>query len=146
VGYLGRAALMMDSIMRRLGLPGKSVVPLLSSHACSVPGIMATRTIENEKDRLVTMLVAPLATCSARIPVYTLLIAAIIPHTKVFGVINLARIDDVCMYFMGILTSIVMAFILKKTVITGSASNLLLEIPGYRFPSFATSCSTFFKE
>lgn len=135
VGYLGRAALMMDSIMRRLGLPGKSVVPLLSSHACSVPGIMATRTIENEKDRLVTMLVAPLATCSARIPVYTLLIAAIIPPTKVFGIINLQGLMMFCMYLIGIVTSIVMAFILKKTVITGSASNLLLEIPGYRFPS-----------
>ena len=89
IGYLGRAALMMDSIMRRLGLPGKAVVPLLSSHACAVPGIMAARTIDNEQDRMVTMLVAPLTTCSARIPVYTLLIAAIVPNISVWGPIKL---------------------------------------------------------
>lgn len=136
IGYLGRAALMMDSIMRRLGLPGKSVVPLLSSHACAVPGIMATRTIDNEKDRLTTMLVAPLTTCSARIPVYTLLIAAIVPGDKLFGILNYQGLMMFLLYLLGIISSITMAFILKKTVVTGSASHLLLEIPGYRFPSF----------
>jgi ferrous iron transport protein B len=136
IGYLGRAALMMDSIMRRLGLPGKSVVPLLSSHACAVPGIMATRTIDNEKDRLTTMLVAPLTTCSARIPVYTLLIAAIVPSNKLFGVLNYQGLMMFLLYVLGIVSSITMAFVLKKTVVTGSASHLLLEIPGYRFPSF----------
>jgi len=136
IGYLGRAALMMDALMRRLGLPGKSVVPLLSSHACSVPGIMATRSIDNERDRLTTMLVAPITTCSARIPVYTLLIAAIVPDIYVGGIFKLQALVMFALYFFGIFSSIVMAFILKRTVITGSASNLLLEIPGYRFPSF----------
>lgn len=134
IGYLGRAALMMDSIMRRLGLPGKSVVPLLSSHACAVPGIMAARTIDNENDRLVTMLVAPLTTCSARIPVYTLLIAAVVPDISVLGFLRLPGLVMFFMYAIGIITSIIVAFILKKTVFTGSASHLLLEIPGYRFP------------
>lgn len=135
VGYLGRAALMMDAIMRRLGLPGKAVVPLLSSHACSIPGIMAARTIDNEKDRLVTMLVAPVTTCSARIPVYTLLIAAIFPDIKVLGFLNLRGIAMLGMYLIGILASFALAFIFKRTVVTGSASSLLLEIPGYRFPT-----------
>lgn len=134
VGYLGRAALMMDSIMRRLGLPGKAVVPLLSSHACAVPGIMAARSIDNEKDRLVTMLVAPLTTCSARIPVYTLLIAAIVPNVSLWGFFKLPGLVMFFMYALGIFTSVLMAFVLKKTVVTGSASHLLLEIPGYRFP------------
>ncbi|MBP9680732.1 MAG: ferrous iron transport protein B [Bacteriovorax sp.] len=136
IGYLGRAALMMDAIMRRLGLPGKSVVPLLSSHACSVPGIMATRTIDNEKDRLATMLVAPITTCSARIPVYTLLIASIVPDTKVLGFFNLQGLVMFLLYALGIISSILVAFVLKRTVLTGSASHLLLEIPGYRFPTF----------
>ena len=135
IGYLGRAALMMDSIMRRLGLPGKAVVPLLSSHACAVPGIMAARTIDNEQDRMVTMLVAPLTTCSARIPVYTLLIAAIVPNISVWGPIKLPGLIMFLFYIFGIMTSILMAFVLKKSVFTGSASHLLLEIPGYRFPS-----------
>lgn len=136
IGYLGRAALMMDAIMRRLGLPGKSVVPLLSSHACSVPGIMATRTIDNEKDRLATMLVAPITTCSARIPVYTLLIASIVPDAKVLGFFNLQGLVMFLLYALGIISSILVAFVLKRTVLTGSASHLLLEIPGYRFPTF----------
>ncbi len=136
IGYLGRAALMMDSIMRRLGLPGKAVVPLLSSHACAVPGIMAARTIDNEKDRLVTMLVAPLTTCSARIPVYTLLIAAIVPSNTVLGFFSLQGLAMFALYALGVVSSLVMAWILKKTVVTGSASHLLLEIPGYRMPSF----------
>ncbi len=135
VGYLGRAALMMDAIMRRLGLPGKAVVPLLSSHACSIPGIMAARTIDNEKDRLVTMLVAPVTTCSARIPVYTLLIAAIFPDIQVLGFLNLRGLAMLGMYLIGIFASFALAFIFKRTVVTGSASSLLLEIPGYRFPT-----------
>lgn len=135
VGYLGRAALMMDAFMRRLGLPGKAVVPLLSSHACSIPGIMSARTIDNDKDRLVTMLVAPVTTCSARIPVYTLLIAAIFPNITVLGFLNLRGLAMLGMYLIGILASFAVAFVLKRTVITGSASHLLLEIPGYRFPT-----------
>lgn len=136
IGYLGRAALMMDGMMRRLGLPGKAVVPLLSSHACSIPGIMAARTIDNEKDRLVTMLVAPVTTCSARIPVFTLLIASIFPDIKIFGILNVRGLAMLGMYLFGIVSSLLIAFVLKRTVITGTASNLLLELPGYRFPTF----------
>jgi ferrous iron transport protein B len=145
IGYLGRAALMMDSIMRRLGLPGKAVVPLLSSHACAVPGIMSARSIDNQRDRMVTMLVAPLTTCSARIPVYTLLIAAIVPNITVWGFLKLPGLIMFCMYGIGIVTSIVMAFLLKKTVFTGSASNLLLEIPSYRMPHPRNICLNIFQ-
>ena len=133
-GYLGRVAFLLDHFMRRLGLPGKAVVPLLSSHACAIPGIMAARTIENENDRLTTMLVAPLTTCSARIPVYTLLIAAFIPDVKVIGPFGLPAIVMFGLYALGIISSFVMAFVLKKTVLTGSPSHLLMELPGYRKP------------
>src|SRR5690606_39134022 len=85
VGYLGRAAFMMDSVMRKLGLPGKAVIPLLSSHACAIPGILSTRVIENHRERLITMMVIPLTTCSARLPVYAIIIAAIIPNVPAFG-------------------------------------------------------------
>lgn len=145
VGYLGRAALMMDGIMRRLGLPGKAVVPLLSSHACSIPGIMAARTIDNEKDRLVTMLVAPITTCSARIPVFTLLIASIFPDVKVFGFLNLRGLAMLGMYLFSIVSSLLMAYVLKRTVVTGTASNLLLELPGYRFPSLKSIMLSIFQ-
>lgn len=145
VGYLGRAALMMDGIMRRLGLPGKAVVPLLSSHACSIPGIMAARTIDNEKDRLVTMLVAPITTCSARIPVFTLLIASIFPDVKVFGFLNLRGLAMLGMYLFSIVSSLLIAYVLKRTVVTGTASNLLLELPGYRFPSLKSIMLSIFQ-
>lgn len=133
-GYLGRMAFLLDHFFRRLGLPGKSVVPLLSSHACAVPGMMAARTIENENDRLATMLVAPLTTCSARIPVYTLLIAAFIPAQKVFGPIGLQALVMLSLYMLGIISSFIMAFILKKTILTGTPSRLLMELPGYKTP------------
>lgn len=145
IGYLGRAALMMDGIMRRLGLPGKAVVPLLSSHACSIPGIMAARTIDNEKDRLVTMLVAPITTCSARIPVFTLLIASIFPDIKVLGFLNLRGLAMLGMYLFSIVSSLLMAYVLKRTVVTGTASNLLLELPGYRFPSLKSVILSIFQ-
>lgn len=133
-GYLGRVAFLLDHFMRRLGLPGKAVVPLLSSHACAIPGIMAARTIENENDRLTTMLVAPLTTCSARIPVYTLLIAAFVPSESVIGPFGLPAFVMFGLYGLGIVSSFIMAFILKKTVLTGSPSHLLMELPGYRKP------------
>lgn len=145
IGYLGRAALMMDGIMRRLGLPGKAVVPLLSSHACSIPGIMAARTIDNEKDRLVTMLVAPITTCSARIPVFTLLIASIFPDIKVLGFLNLRGLAMLGMYLFSIVSSLLIAYVLKRTVVTGTASNLLLELPGYRFPSLKSVMLSIFQ-
>lgn len=133
-GYLGRAAFLLDYLMRKLGLPGKAVVPLLSSHACAIPGIMATRIMENPTERLVTMLVSPLTTCSARLPVYTLLIAAAIPNETVFGFLGLQGLAMFALYAAGIVSAFVVAFIMKKTMVKGSPSYLMMELPGYRVP------------
>lgn len=133
-GYLGRAAFLLDYVMRKLGLPGKAVVPLLSSHACAIPGIMATRIMENPAERLVTMLVSPLTTCSARLPVYTLLIAATIPDEKVFGFLGLPGLALFALYAGGIIAAFVVAFIMKKTMVKGAPSHLMMELPGYRTP------------
>lgn len=136
-GYLGRAAFLLDYTMRKLGLPGKAVVPLLSSHACAIPGIMATRIMENPAERLVTMLVSPLTTCSARLPVYTLLIAATIPNTKVFGFLGLPGLALFALYGAGIISAFIVAFIMKKTMVKGAPSHLMMELPGYRAPKLA---------
>ena len=100
-GYMARAAFLMDKIMSKVGLHGKSFIPLLSSFACAIPGIMATRTIDDRKSRLVTILVAPLMSCSARIPVYTLMIAAFIPNRRVLGIFTLPGLTMMAMYFLG---------------------------------------------
>jgi ferrous iron transport protein B len=111
LGYLGRAAFMMDSFMRKMGLPGKAVIPLLSSHACAIPGIMSTRVIENYRERLITMLVIPLTTCSARLPVYAILIGALIPNKPVLGIEFLRWPGLVLfgLYSLGFVTAMVMA-------------------------------------
>jgi ferrous iron transport protein B len=137
VGYLGRAAFLMDSLMRKLGLPGKAVIPLLSSHACAIPGIMSARIIENEKDRLATVLVAPLTTCSARIPVYMLLIAALVPNISWMG-FSLPAVVLFGLYMAGIISAFIMAFILKKTTLNGPPTTLLMEMPPYRVPRFSS--------
>ncbi len=137
VGYLGRVAFLLDSLMRRLGLPGKAVIPLLSSHACAIPGIMSARIVENEKDRLATILVAPLTTCSARIPVYLLLIAALVPNKSFYG-ISMAAGVLFLLYVSGIASAFVMAFILKKTTLNGPPTTLLMEMPPYRLPKFSS--------
>ena len=134
-GYMARAAFIMDRLMSKVGLHGKSFIPILSSFACAIPGIMATRTIGNPRDRLVTMLVAPLASCSARLPVYSLLIAAFIPTTLVFGFWNLQGIVMISLYLLGILTALLMALLLKKTVLKGTSQDFILELPPYRLPS-----------
>ncbi|GIX06714.1 MAG: ferrous iron transport protein B [Candidatus Poribacteria bacterium] len=130
-GYMARVAFMMDRIMRRVGLHGKAFVPLLSSFACAVPGIMATRTIENPRDRLVTIMAAPLITCSARLPIYTLLIAAFIP-----GGATVKALTMLSLYLMGIVGSITVAFVLKKTLLKGETPPLVLELPAYKWPSW----------
>ena len=135
LGYLGRAAYLMDSFMRRLGLPGKAAIPLLSSHACAVPGIMAARTLENERDRVATMLVAPLTACSARLPVYALLIAAFVPAHLGLGPFHLPGLVLFGLYALGFSFALLMALVLKKSVLKGSASLLLMELPPYRLPS-----------
>jgi ferrous iron transport protein B len=136
VGYLGRAAYMMDSFMRKMGLPGKAVIPLLSSHACAVPGIMSTRVIENYRERLITMLVIPLTTCSARLPVYAVLIGAIIPNHPVFGMsfLRLPGLILFALYMLGFFSAMVMSLIFKKTLPQSSPSMLLMELPPYRLP------------
>ncbi|MBT3984052.1 MAG: ferrous iron transporter B [Bacteriovoracaceae bacterium] len=135
VGYMGRAAFILDNIMRRLGLPGKAVVPLLSSHACAIPGIMAARTLADDKDRLTTMMIAPLTQCSARLPVFALLIGAFFAaDTTLWGVLNLSGLIMFGLYMVGIVSAFIMAAVFKRTVLSGSPSHLLMELPPYRLP------------
>jgi ferrous iron transport protein B len=134
-GYMARAAFIMDRLMSKVGLHGKSFIPMLSSFACAIPGIMATRTIENQRDRLVTMLVAPLMSCSARLPVYSLLIASFIPSVLIFGFWNLQGIVLVSMYFLGLIAALTMAFLFKKTLLKGRTPDFIMELPPYRLPS-----------
>ena len=133
-GYMARAAFLVDTLMAKVGLSGRAFIPLLSSFACAVPGIMATRTIENEKDRLTTILIAPLMTCSARLPVYTVIIGAFIPASKV-GIFNLQGLVLFALYVFGIVSSLLAAFVLKRTVTKGTVPPLLLELPSYKWPS-----------
>lgn len=135
VGYLGRAAFMLDYLMRKLGLPGKAVVPMLSSHACAIPGIMSARIIENHHQRLITMMVAPLTTCSARLPVYTLLIGIMIPANKyVFGFLGMQGLVLAGLYLFGMSSAFIVAFVAKKALTPRSPSYLLMELPPYRVP------------
>ena len=133
-GYLSRVVFIMDRIMRPLGLNGKSIVPLMSSLACAIPGVMSTRTISNWKERLITILIAPLMSCSARIPVYTLLIALVIPEGHVFGFINIQGLVLFGLYLLGILGALFTAFILKLLIQNKSKGFLLLEIPNLKAP------------
>jgi len=133
-GYMARAAFLMDRLMSKVGLHGKSFIPLLSSFACAIPGIMATRTIENHRDRLVTILIAPLMSCSARLPVYTVLIAACIPRQKVFGVFELQGLTLMGLYLLGILVALAVAWLFKKSLLKGEPPLLILELPPYRRP------------
>jgi ferrous iron transport protein B len=136
LGYLGRAAFLMDSIMRRIGLPGKSVIPLLSSHACAIPGILSTRVIDNYRERLITMLVIPLTTCSARLPVYAILIGALIPNIAVAGIpwLKLPGLVLFGLYMLGFMSAMIVSLIFKKTLPHSSPSMLLMELPPYRIP------------
>jgi ferrous iron transport protein B len=133
-GYMARAAFLMDRLMSKVGLHGKSFIPMLSSFACAIPGIMATRTIESPKDRLVTILVSPLMSCSARLPVYTLLIGACIPSITVFGFFKLAGLTMLAMYLLGIVVALLMAWVFKNTLLKGEAPLLIMELPPYKRP------------
>ena len=133
-GYLPRAAFLLDRLMLSVGLSGRSFIPLLSSFACAVPGIMATRTITNPRERLVTIMIAPLMTCSARLPVYTLIIGAMIPRQSVLGFFNLQGVTLFALYVLGIVSSIVVAAIAQRAVKVRTAFPLLLELPSYRWP------------
>lgn len=138
-GYMARAAYLMDKLMSHVGLSGKSFIPLLSSFACAIPGIMATRVIENRRDRLVTILVAPLMSCSARLPVYILLVSAFIPPvTWLNGWLHLRDLTMLAMYLIGIVAAVLVAFILKKTVLRGATPPFVMELPSYKVPAPGT--------
>lgn len=134
-GYMARAAFLMDQWMGRVGLHGRAFIPLLSSYACAIPGIMATRTIENPRDRLTTILVAPLTTCSARLPVYALLVGAFVPDRAVLGPLTLQGLTLLGLYLLGIFSALGMAFIFRRTLLKGPKPALLLELPTYKWPS-----------
>jgi len=133
-GYLPRAAFLLDKLMFKAGLSGRAFIPLLSSFACAVPGIMATRSISDPRDRLTTILVAPLMTCSARLPVYALLIAAFIPEQLVWGIFNLQGLVLFGLYMAGIVSALLVSFVLKFFQTDKSQHMLLMELPSYRFP------------
>lgn len=134
-GYLPRAAFLLDKLMFKAGLSGRSFIPLLSSFACAVPGVMAARTISDPRDRLTTIMVAPLMTCSARLPVYTLLIGAFIPDENVMGVFNLQGLVLFGLYMGGIVSALIVAFVMKLLRKDKSQHLLMMELPSYRFPN-----------
>ncbi len=135
-GYMARAAYLMDNLMVRVGLSGKSFIPLLSSFACAVPGIMATRVIEHRRDRLTTILVAPLMSCSARLPVYVILIGAFIPSRRLLGgAVDLRGLVLFAMYLVGATTAVVVALALRKTLLRGETPPFVMELPDYKVPS-----------
>jgi len=133
-GYMARAAFLMDRVMRVAGLHGKAFVPLLSSFACAVPGIMATRTIENPKDRLTTIMIAPFMSCSARLPIYTLMIAAFFSGQRVMGFISLGTLIILLMYMLGVAIAVIVGWILKHTFFKGPSTPFVMELPPYRVP------------
>lgn len=135
-GYLARAALIADRTMARVGLQGKSFIPLLSAHACAVPAVMAARTIENQRDRLATILIAPFMTCAARLPVYTLIIAAFLPNTPIVGgLIGLRAVTLLGLYLLGFLAALGTARLLKSTILRSDRVPFMLELPPYRWPT-----------
>ena len=135
-GYLARAALIADRVMRTTGLNGKAFIPLLSAYACAVPAIMATRTIENKRDRMATILVTPFMTCSARLPVYMLLIAAFIPNTfYLHGVLGLRTLVMLGLYLAGFVAAMTTAWLLKSSILKSSETPFILELPQYRMPT-----------
>jgi ferrous iron transport protein B len=135
-GYLARAALIADRVMRAIGLNGKAFIPLLSAYACAVPAIMATRTIENKRDRFATILVTPFMTCSARLPIYTLMIAAFIPNKKLLGdFFGLQAAVMLSLYVLGFMAALATARLLKSSILKASSAPFILELPQYRVPT-----------
>ena len=134
-GYMARAAFVLDRIMKKVGLNGKAFLPLLSSFACAVPGVMATRTIENKSDRLATILVAPLMSCSARLPVYALMIGAFIPAGRFYGVFSYKAVTLFSLYFLSLLTGLGLAALFRRTLLKGNHTPFIFELPPYRLPN-----------
>ena len=137
-GYMARAAFLMDKLMSRFGLHGKAFLPLMSSFACAIPGIMATRTIENPRDRFATILIAPFMSCSARLPVYTLMIGAFFTGQTVLGFLSLGAVLMLAMYTLGIVVAVAAGFILKKTLLSSTPAPFVMELPPYRMPDVRT--------
>jgi len=135
VGYMARAAFVVDRVMGWVGLEGRAFVALLSSYACAVPGIMATRTISDRRDRLLTILVAPLMSCSARLPVYAILIAAFVPPALVLGFVPLRGVVLGLLYLLGIVVAVIAAIVIRKTLVRGPTADFVMELPPYRVPS-----------
>lgn len=135
-GYMSRVVFLMDKIMRKFGMSGKGVIPLISGTACAIPAVMATRTISSWKERLITILVTPFTTCAARLPVYAILIAIIIPDKTVFGFLGLQGMTLLGLYLLGFATAIIAAFILHKTLKIKDTSLFVVEMPDYKMPSF----------
>jgi len=133
-GYLPRAAFLLDRLMGGVGLSGRAFIPLLSSFACAIPGIMAARTIQNPRDRLVTIMIAPLMTCSARLPVYALIIAAFIPNRTLWGPVNLQGLVLFILYFAGVASAMAVAWFIKRTMGANRNQPLMLELPSYHWP------------
>jgi len=140
-GYMARAAFIMDRLMGRVGLSGRAFIPLLSSFACAIPGIMATRTIDNRRDRFATIMIAPFMSCSARLPVYALLIGAFVPNVWV-GFVTLPGLTLFSMYALGVAAAILLAAVLKRTVLRGGKPLYVMELPPYRMPSLQSMLLT----
>jgi len=141
-GYLARAAFLMDRIFARVGLSGRSFIPLLSSFACAVPGVMATRVIEDGRTRLATIVLAPLMSCSARLPVYTILIAAVVPSVVIIGFFDTQALTMLAMYSLGVLLAWPLGWIFRKTLFRGKAAPFLIELPPYRLPRWKSVLRT----
>ena len=136
-GYMSRVTFMMDKLMRKVGLNGKSVVPLIGGFACAVPSIMSTRTIENWKDRMITIMVTPLVTCSARLPIYTLLIALVVPNRNIWWIFNLQGLALTGMYIFSLVSAIIVAFVFKLIIKGRERGYFIMELPVYRMPRWS---------
>lgn len=145
-GYMARVSFLLDRIMRKVGLNGKSAVPLMSGVACAIPAIMSTRSIENWKDRIITIMVTPLMSCSARLPVYTLLVSFVVPDQRVFGIVNMKGLAMMSLYLLGFVMALIAAFVMKIIVKAKERSYFLMELPIYRLPRWGNVIATMFNK
>ena len=145
-GYMARVTFMMDRIMRKVGLNGKSVVPIIGGLACAVPSIMSARNIENWKDRIITIMVTPLVSCSARLPIYTLLIALVVPDNKVWGLFNMQGISLMAMYLLTMLTAVLVAWVMKYLIKARARGYFIMELPVYRMPRWNNVALTMYEK
>ena len=145
-GYMSRVTFMMDKIMSKVGLNGKSVVPMIGGLACAVPSIMAARNIENWKDRMITIMVTPLISCSARLPVYILIISLIIPSENIFGIFNMQGLALMVMYLVGVVAAVLVAWIMKLIIKTKERAYFIMELPIYRMPRWKNVLFTMYEK